>query len=100
MPLASEELLNIGLQATQLLYDAGNEGALVTLKRLTQDFPKYAMDIARRVVVDPALEEEVMENQVKAQGGISMAWLNGVLIPETDWNPFSYVQFLVITAWC
>lgn len=87
--MTPEELLNIGLQASQLLYDAGKEGALATLKQLTQDFPRYALDVARRVTIEDGLEEEVVNNQVRAQGGVSMAWLNGVIVPETDWNPFS-----------
>lgn len=41
-----------------------------------------------------ALEEEIANNQVKAQGGVSMVWLNGVVIPETDWNPFSCVSLV------
>ncbi len=88
-PLSEEELLQIGMQSTQLIYDAGEENALATLKQLSQNFPKYVKDVARRVTAEDKLEAEIMDNQVKAQGGISMAWLNGVVIQETDWNPFS-----------
>ncbi|KAJ3520733.1 hypothetical protein NM688_g9120 [Phlebia brevispora] len=93
-PLAPEEILNVGLQAAQLLYDAGDEDALAVLKQLSQDFPKYTLDLARRVTVDEGLEGEVMTNQVKAQGGVSMVWLNGVVVPETDWNPFALLRLL------
>ena len=89
-PIAPEEMLNLGYQATQLLYDAGNENALAVLKQLAQDFPRYTLELARRITFTEALEDEIMNNQVKAQGGVSMVWLNGVVVPETDWNPFSY----------
>ena len=88
-PLTAEELLTIGIQAAQLLFDAGNQEVLPTLKRLAQDFPKYALDLARRVTINEGLDAELLSNQVKAQGGVSMAWLNGVIIQEGDWNPFS-----------
>ncbi|THG96572.1 hypothetical protein EW026_g5286 [Hermanssonia centrifuga] len=93
-PLSEEELLQIGMQSTQLIYDAGEENALATLKQLSQNFPKYVKDVARRVTAEDKLEAEIMDNQVKAQGGISMAWLNGVVIQETDWNPFSLLRLL------
>ena len=89
-PLASDELLQIGLQSAQLLFDSNN--ALSTLKQLSQNFPKYASAVARRVMVLPELEEEVLSNHAKAQPGVSMVWLNGVIVPETDMDPFSYVQ--------
>ena len=60
-PLAEDELLQIGFQSAQLLYDSHN--ALATLKQLSQNFPKYASAIARRVTVDPELEQEVFHNQ-------------------------------------
>ena len=88
-PLTANELLTIGIQAAQLLFDAGNQEVLPTLKKLAQDFPKYALDLARRVTINEGLDAELLSNQVKAQGGVSMAWLNGVIIQEGDWNPFS-----------
>ena len=88
-PINQYDLMVLGMQASQLLYDAGNSDAIGVLKRLSQDFPKYALDISRRVTHDTKLEEEVLQNNMKAQGGVSMAWLNGVPIPEADWNPFS-----------
>lgn len=88
-PLTPDELLQIGFQSAQLFYDSDN--ALATLKHLSQNFPKYASAVARRVTVNPELEEEIQGNHAKAQPGVSMVWLNGVIVPETDMNPFSYV---------
>ncbi|CAL1698787.1 unnamed protein product [Somion occarium] len=90
--LTPEELLQIGLQVTQLIYDS--EEPLSTLKQLSQSFPKYASSVARRVTVDTNLQDEVSSNQLKAQGGISMAWLNGAVIPEKDMNPFTLLRLL------
>lgn len=87
-PLTEDELLNIGLQSAQLVADSND--ALATMKLLSQDFPRYASSVARRVVVSSELEEEVVQNQAKAQGGVSVAWLNGAAVGEGEMNPFSY----------
>ncbi|KAI0948225.1 hypothetical protein AcW1_009797 [Taiwanofungus camphoratus] len=91
-PLTEDELLDIGLQAAQLIYNA--EEPLSTLKQLSQNFPKYATSLARRVTIDPDLLDEVEENQIKAQGGASVAWLNGMVIHERDMNPFGLLRLL------
>ncbi|KAI0073110.1 glycosyltransferase family 24 protein [Panus rudis PR-1116 ss-1] len=90
--LSSEELLQIGFQATQLIHDS--DQPLATLKRIAQNFPKYASSVARRVVVDDNLQNEVTENHAKAQPGVSMMWLNGVVVPEKDINPFTLLRLL------
>lgn len=90
--LSPEELLQIGLQATQLIYDS--QEPLDTMKQLSQNFPKYASSIARRVTVDSKLEEVVASNQLKAQGGVNMVWLNGVIVSEKDMNPFTLLRLL------
>ncbi len=69
------------------MYDS--EEPLAALRRLAQDFPKYATTIARRVTVQTGLEEEVQSNHAKAQPGVNMVWLNGLVVPESDMNPFS-----------
>ena len=86
-PPTSLELLQIGFQSTQLVYDS--EEPLATLRQLAQNFPKYATAIARRVTVKTELEEEVQSNHAKAQPGANMVWLNGLVVPESDMNPFS-----------
>lgn len=90
--LTSDEILQIGLQATQLIYDS--KEPLDTLKRISQNFPKYASSIARRVTPVRELEEAVAANQLKAQGGVNMAWLNGVVVAEKDMNPFALLRLL------
>ncbi|THH29185.1 hypothetical protein EUX98_g5002 [Antrodiella citrinella] len=106
--LTSDELLSIGLQSAQLIYDSNQQdledassaskhdpmNVLNTLKKLSQDFPKYASTVARRVVVEPKLQEEVYNNGVKVMGGVSAVWLNGVVIQEKDMNPFSLLRFM------
>ncbi|KIP02024.1 glycosyltransferase family 24 protein [Phlebiopsis gigantea 11061_1 CR5-6] len=91
-PLTDDELLNIGLQAAQLAVDAPD--ALTTIRQLAQNFPRYASAIARRVVVSETVEEEIANNQAKAQGGISVVWLNGAQLSEADMNPFSLLGIL------
>ncbi|KAH9930812.1 glycosyltransferase family 24 protein [Amylocystis lapponica] len=91
-PLTDDELLEIGIQATQLVSNA--DEPLVALKQLAQNFPMYAASLARRVTVEPALFDEVTDNQMHVQGGINMAWLNGVNIAEKDMTPFGLLRLL------
>ncbi|EIW54691.1 glycosyltransferase family 24 protein [Trametes versicolor FP-101664 SS1] len=92
-PLTDTELLDIGLQATQLVYDAEEPHArLATLKQLAQNFPRFAGALARRVTVNESLLNEVAENQAKAPGGANAIWLNGAAIEEKDMNPFGLLK--------
>ncbi|KAF8069177.1 glycosyltransferase family 24 protein [Lyophyllum atratum] len=91
-PLTEEELENIGFQAIQLIADSSKP--LVTLTHLSQNFPKYATSIARRVVVNTSLEAEIQANSVKAQGGTHVFWLNGAVIADKDVNPFGLLRLL------
>jgi UDP-glucose:glycoprotein glucosyltransferase len=77
----------IGLRAAQLIHDSSNP--LKTLKSLSQDFPKYAASVARRVVIGSELRDEVRLNSRKAQAGVNAVWLNGASVSETQMNPFS-----------
>lgn len=63
--------------------------ALATLKQLSQNFPKYAAAMARRVEINPDLRDEVRRNSMKAQAGLNAVWLNGATVPENRMNPFS-----------
>ena len=65
--------------------------ALAMTRQLAQNFPRYASAVARRVTVSEAVEQEITNNQAKAQGGISVVWLNGAQLNEGDMNPFSCV---------
>ncbi|KAG6887758.1 hypothetical protein C0995_013010 [Termitomyces sp. Mi166 len=91
-PLTEEEYLNIGLQAIQLIADSPTP--LHTLKHLTQNFPEYAPTLARRVVVNESLSEEIYANGLKVQGGVHMFWLNGATVPDKDINPFGLLRWL------
>jgi UDP-glucose:glycoprotein glucosyltransferase len=84
-------LSEIGNQVAQLISDSPN--ALTTLKQLSQDFPKYAASVAKRVVTKAELRGEIDRNSMVAQPGVSAVWLNGASVPETKMNPFSYVCF-------
>ncbi|PCH34985.1 glycosyltransferase family 24 protein [Wolfiporia cocos MD-104 SS10] len=91
-PLSEDELQVLGLQAAQLIH--ASENPLTTLKHLSQDFPKYATILARRVTVDPALAEEVENNQARAAPGVGIVWLNGMVLQEKDLNPYTLLGLL------
>jgi UDP-glucose:glycoprotein glucosyltransferase len=78
--------LGIAVKSAQLVMRSPDP--LRALIHLSQNFPKYATSVARRVTVDAVLLEELELNSVKAQGGINMVWLNGLVLQEGDINPF------------
>jgi UDP-glucose:glycoprotein glucosyltransferase len=80
---------DIGLQVTQLISDSSEP--LHSLTQLSQNFPKYATALSRRVVVNESLAREVQSNKRHAQPGIDMVWLNGAVVRHKDMNPFAYV---------
>ena len=84
----------IDIQAAQLIYDAPPSEKLSTLKHLSQNFPRYAGALARRVAVQAELLDEIAANQPRARGGLNVAWLNGVTLEEKDLNPWSLLKLL------
>ncbi|GJF00041.1 glycosyltransferase family 24 protein [Phanerochaete sordida] len=90
--LTPEELQDVGLQAAQLIADSSDP--LAALKQLSQDFPKYATTIARRVTVSDAVEAEFLFKNARVAAGGSAAWLNGAPLTEGDMNPFSLLRLL------
>lgn len=80
---------DLGIQATQLIRDA--EEPLSALKHLTQNFPKYAASLARRVSVDKEVLQETELNLLQTHPGVNSLWLNGLQVMERDMNPFACV---------
>ncbi|KAG6839745.1 hypothetical protein C0991_012004, partial [Blastosporella zonata] len=91
-PLTEDEYQNIGHQAIQLIADSADP--LATLKQLSQNFPKYAPTLARRVVVNSSITEELEANGMKIQGGGHVFWLNGASVSDKDINPFGLLRLL------
>ncbi|THH06125.1 hypothetical protein EW145_g4303 [Phellinidium pouzarii] len=91
-PLSEEELISIGIQATQLITNSSNP--LETLTQLSQNFPKYAASLARRVALNESIVEEVANNHMKAPAGVSAFWINGLMVHEGDITPFGLLRVL------
>ena len=84
--------LGLGPQAVQVVMDSANP--LSTLKQLSQDFPRYASSIARRVVASDNITDEATRNSMRTQTGLSLVWLNGALVSADKMNPFQWVSFV------
>jgi UDP-glucose:glycoprotein glucosyltransferase len=69
---------------------------LAALEQLSQNFPKYASSVARRVVPKEELKEEIARNARIVQPGVNAIWLNGLQIQETQINPLSYVVCVLL----
>ncbi|KAF4586958.1 hypothetical protein EYR40_010976 [Pleurotus pulmonarius] len=85
-------LIELGFQATQLI--ATSDDPLGALTQLSQNFPKYAPSLSRRVVVNDSVRQEIGTNQVQVQGGVNMMWLNGATVQDKDVTPFALLRLL------
>ncbi|KAF9495097.1 glycosyltransferase family 24 protein [Pleurotus eryngii] len=90
--LSEEEIAELGFQATQLI--ATSDDPLGALTQLSQNFPKYAPSLSRRVVVNDSVRQEIGSNQVQVQGGINMMWLNGASVQDKDVTPFALLRLI------
>jgi len=61
---------------------------LKALMEISQNFPKYATSLARRITVDEELETELKGNWQKLQDGFSAVWLNGMVLQNSDVTVF------------
>jgi UDP-glucose:glycoprotein glucosyltransferase len=58
------------------------------LRQLSQNFPKFASTLARRVGIPPAeVVEETDLKRIQFQADLNGVWLDGLQIPEADLNP-------------
>ena len=81
--------IDLGLKATQFITKSNNP--LSTLVQLSQDFPQHGRRISD-ISLDSDMSSEILENRRSFSSDNSM-WLNGVLLDETEVDPFSYVVF-------
>jgi len=92
VPLTADELEELGAQAAQIIASSSNP--LATLTHLSQNFPKYATSVARRVKVNSNISDELHANSLKAQRGTNIFWVNGLQIDAKDVNPFELLRVL------
>lgn len=83
---------DLGSKAIQLI--ANSSTPLTTLIHLSQNFPRYASLLGRRVVVNSSVESEIHMNSIRAEPGAHVFWLNGAAIPDKDINPFGLLGHL------
>ncbi|KAJ3505081.1 hypothetical protein NLJ89_g7601 [Agrocybe chaxingu] len=92
VPLTAEELQELGTQAAQLIAESSDP--LLTLTHLSQNFPKYAASLARRVVANQSITDELHDNSLRAQRGVNVFWLNGLQVDQKDVHPFGLLRLL------
>lgn len=65
---------------------------LDTLRIISQDFPKYATSLGRRVGVNESVAEELHNNQLRVQAGGHAFWFNGAPMAEKDVTPYGLLR--------
>ncbi|KAF9513801.1 glycosyltransferase family 24 protein [Hydnum rufescens UP504] len=92
-PLQAEEILTLGTKATHLIVNSPQPVTL--LRQLSQNFPKFASTLARRVKSPPPeVIEETDLKRIQFQADFNGVWLDGLLIPEADLNPLGLLRLL------
>lgn len=83
---------DLGVQAAQLITNSPEP--LTVLSHLSQNFPKYATSLARRVAANKNVTQELHNNSLKVQKGLNVFWFNGVPTDARDINPFALLRLL------
>ena len=65
-----------------------------TLAQLSQNFPKYATSLARRVTVNTTVEAEIEANTGTLSRGLNVLWVNGIQTQPKDSQPFQLLDLL------
>jgi len=83
---------DLGVQAAQIITESPEP--LTVLSHLSQNFPKYATSLARRVTANESVIQELHNNSLKAQQGSNLFWFNGAQTESRDVNPFALLRLL------
>lgn len=92
VPLTTEELEQLGSNAVQIIADS--EDPLSVLTQVSQNFPKYASALGRRLIANESIEEELHNNSLKVQRGGNAMWINGLMVDVKDAHPFGLMRLL------
>ncbi|PPQ69221.1 hypothetical protein CVT24_000018 [Panaeolus cyanescens] len=90
VPISEDERRVIGSRSMQIVLDS--EDQLNTLIQLSQNFPKYATQLARRVALNESVAEEIKANSIIVPQGHNFFWLNGAPIDAKDVSPFGLIK--------
>ncbi|KAG8891208.1 hypothetical protein FRB99_003787, partial [Tulasnella sp. 403] len=85
-------LLALGFKTSQFILTS--EQPLSTLKQVSQNFPKYAQAISRRINLSDEVVMALGGNMRMVQAGNNMMWLNGKPIASSDMNPFGLLRLM------
>lgn len=91
-PLPSSELLGLGLKTTS--YIMGSENLLVTLERVSQDFPKYSSSIAKRNASDEVVKEHASNRDIFLPAGYNVLWMNGQQVQARQMDAYNLLEQL------
>lgn len=85
-------LPDLGAQAVQII--TSSDTPLTILTQLSQNFPKYMTNLARRVVVNESLADGLHDNSLRVQRGLNMMWVNGLQVDAKDLQPLGILKLL------
>lgn len=82
-------IFRIGISAKAAQLILSSENPVDIMRQLTENFPKYAVELGRRIELDRKLSLEMGETMRRTAGGAPMIWFNGAILNNiADFNPF------------
>lgn len=91
-PLSTSELSSLGLKAASFVLQS--ENPLVTLLKLSQDFPKFSSAISSQEV-SPDFVAEHNSNRLKlVPEGYNVWWLNGIQMTDRNTQTLTILEIL------
>ncbi|KAK0480614.1 UDP-glucose:glycoprotein glucosyltransferase-domain-containing protein [Armillaria novae-zelandiae] len=90
VPLTEAEIFELSWKASQIVAESSEP--LDTLRIISQDFPKYATSLGRRVRANESVVEELHNNQLRVQAGGHAFWFNGAPMAEKDITPYGLLR--------
>jgi UDP-glucose:glycoprotein glucosyltransferase len=91
-PITNSFSAALGANAAQIIAESSDP--LNILTQLSQNFPKYATTLARRVSANESITEELHANSLRVQQGLNAMWLNGLQVDAKDVHPFGLLKLL------
>ena len=91
-PLSSTELLGLGPKVASFILES--ENPFQTLKKLSQDFPKYSSLITKRNTSIRFRKEHEGNRNTFLPAGYNVVWMNGMQIEPRQMNAFALLDQL------
>ena len=91
-PLSSSELRDLGVNTASFIMNSHDP--LETLRKITQDFPKFSSALAQANATEDFVKEHRANRNHSLRPGANVIWMNGQQLPAREIDPFSLLDIM------